>query len=88
MFDFDRLRYLERGMRLRWDTDEGAAVEKEVLKRFVVAVVVIVVVVVLSVVGLKVFLFQGGRDPVLAYDNWQETRTLEELERIKSANHL
>ena len=55
MFDFDRLRYLERGMRLRWDTDEGAAVEKEVLKRFVVAVVVIVVVVVLSVVGLKVF---------------------------------
>ena len=30
-------------------------------------------------------LFQGGRDPVVAYDNWQETRTVEELERIKSA---
>merc|ERR1711970_1231446 len=26
---------------------------------------------------------EGGRDPVVAYDNWQETRTLEELERIK-----
>merc|ERR1712241_115239 len=25
----------------------------------------------------------GGREPVVAYDNWQETRTLEELERIK-----
>jgi len=47
-------RYLERGMRLRWDTSEGGAVEKE-----------------------------GGRDPVVAYDNWQETRTVEELERIK-----
>merc|ERR1719193_2609691 len=48
-------RYLERGMRLRWDTSEGGVpVEKE-----------------------------GGRDPVVAYDNWQETRTVEELERIK-----
>ena len=51
MFDFDRLRYLERGMRLRWDTDEGAAVEKEVLKLFVVVALLVVV----SVVGLKVF---------------------------------
>merc|ERR1719153_1502384 len=47
-------RYLERGMRLRWDTSVGGVVEKET-----------------------------GREPVVAYDNWQETRTLEELERIK-----
>ena len=25
------VRYLERGMRLRWDTSEGEAVEKEVI---------------------------------------------------------
>ena len=55
MFDFDRLRYLERGMRLRWDTDEGAAVEKEVLKLVVVVVAVVAVLVVVSVVVLKVF---------------------------------
>ena len=41
-------------MRLRWDTDEGAAVEKEVLK-LVVVVIVVAVLVVVSVVGLKVF---------------------------------
>ena len=49
MFDFDRLRYLERGMRLRWDTDEGAAVEKEVLKLVVVLIVVAVVLTVVAV---------------------------------------
>jgi len=46
-------RYLERGMRLRWDPAKGQPVIKE------------------------------SGSPVSAYDNWQETTNLEELERIK-----
>jgi len=44
-------RYLERGMKLRWDEGQ-TAIEKAL------------------------------PDPVAAYDNWRETRTVEELERI------
>ena len=87
-------------MRLRWDTSEGGVpVEKEVeisiwdifnyldlFKSFDQVYSRIRVFMHVFMYSLTPLLLQGGRDPVVAYDNWQETRTVEELERIKSVD--